>query len=566
MSIGAFYLMLCLAFWVTSRGYCSINFDSIPDTNLVSVGLEDCDVVEYASYFPEPGEKYDISLQRVFDTMELLSFKAVDMGLLDRKPYFDFNSLVSDPSSLTAVRIKFSIVANGEGLLGLITDGRYSYRVVCNGVQSEVLGSNRWIERFGHASRLHLRAGKNLVEVIVLGRKGTRSLSLSLARIPYAAESARRNWIAMALGRYVYDVHEDICIDVDSIFKAEDLGDLPISGETELTPYKFLKCRSVFLGEGEDEFVVKGDWGRLPAFLEARKEALSNAHRKLEYGLLCARIIYLAVPQNREKEKLQGERSLVEALLEAERLWRKRNVSGDWLLEPGLHWGVFDSGAKGMPHPYAVYIPARVPVTANKLLVVFPSAAPGRDLFHESYIVNFRALMQSYIDAAERFGVVVVWPWGDNIESSTLTESLIEETILEVAKRFSLNADIPILIGACGTAKDALIFAARRPTRRFSVIAHSPSVMPSVAFERSGDLSPLTPFNLLKELAVQNVVLSHSALDRHVPVGLTEGLFAAMRANGGSPALNIIENADEGFYPSKNNQWIEEGLALIFNK
>jgi dienelactone hydrolase len=167
------------------------------------------------------------------------------------------------------------------------------------------------------------------------------------------------------------------------------------------------------------------------------------------------------------------------------------------------------------------------------------------------------------MESAALNGFVVIWPWGNNVEHSTQTELLTDECIRAACERFNIDSARVSLIGACGAGRDALIYAARKETGIFAVVAHEVTLARAAESARMGNLSSFTPLDYITQLSKMRVILSHGKLDRHVPVGTTLALAQALIEVGGTPKVNIIETADEGHFPQGNNQWIAEGLSEL---
>lgn len=553
----------------------SISLDTVLKEGSVAIRQADLASLEIAGFKEIPGNRGSVPLQEYLfsNPPPNTAFFPVIQADAKEVKYLDFNPLVKGSTGWHMVRAKLIIRADRKDSVALISDGRAFYKVSCNGIDSEVLGSTQWLEKYGHATRLDLEAGDNVVSVTLVGSNGQFTLALSLYEMGLGRAAASENGISTALLQYVYQSTESIRVDDDSLWAGKNanavLSGNPESLKGEIAAMGWALRRVEFNAGAvhHSETVSFIDPAKVQSsILDATTQKGLSADRQSELALLGARITNLLDPSKRFRDRMAGERDLVDSLQEFERM---RSLIGepsvDWHHAPGLHWATFYSAAKKDWWPYLIYLPrghnkdAKLP-----LLVVVPSAAPNKDHFYDSWIVNRRDLNHSYIAAAEQNNFAVIWPWGGNIEHSSVTESLVEETIGAATNRFAFDASGVSLIGACGAARDALLHGARKPDLGvFAVVAHTPSTTLLRESPRTGDLIRSSPLHHITELSSLRLLFSHGAHDRHMPLGATLALAQAIKARGGNPSLSVIDGADEAYFPGRNNQWIADGSSRI---
>jgi hypothetical protein len=505
-----------------------------------------------------------------------------DLPLL---PYFDFNHTLTGESRWALIRLKITIVTEVACSIALLTVARSQYCCRCNGAFVGPFQSTKWLEKYGHVSRLDMHPGSNDIIIVIAACKGQASLSLGLSTVDQGLSIADDNWLDTGLTRYVYAPCEGLAFNSHwalgpissntSICEMAGCPTLPEGNPTTVPSVVGVASVAIIGAQEtcrEERFAVI-----VPAICHARLNALSNTNvliprEKADLSVLSERVAWLLSPEHRRVDNNMGERDLVELWGEFERLERI-NFSQhhkDWLDTAGRHFGSYLSSRDKVQMPYMMFIPNRTTFTPAllPLVVIFPSSSASRPQFFNSYTIDFTDVIHSFVSAADLNGCILLWPYGRNLEHSTDTESDVWECIDAVCSRFPVNRKYICVIGSCGSGRDALVFGARHRDLVFAVAAQELPLqqLTESKANRSGDLSEISVLDYVKTLAKMNVFISHGQLDRHVPVEDSLQFVAALRGAGGNPETHIIPGADEAYFPERNNQWIAEALSYFRNQ
>jgi len=506
---------------------------------------------------------------------------SLDAKSMAKVPYFDFNPYV--PKGKWGIfTFSVTIHASEDAPLIILTDGRIYQRLVCNGETLPLYYSDQWIEKYGVAQRVNLRKGINQIGVSVAGYKGRCSFAISLATVEKGESIARANWIATALERYIYTPGETVLINKWSFAgpiaawsvcnPGSETFDaaLPVHSVTKSGVYTVaLRTKT---GELIHEPIAVVDEQTIQSKIAAISKCIAQGRRsaqaKSDFEIFTERLAFLLDPSKRRPERFIGDRDLVEMLKELDVIFAdvREDPNCDWVNSPGRHFGTYVSQLQASPTPYMLYLPKDyVRSKPCSLVVIMPAASPTRPKFSESYSIDYRGLVQSFLQAADREKMVVLWPYAENEHHTRRMEQRVDECITAVASRFSVDTKRICAIGSCGGARDSLMFAARERPDLLAVAAHE------VIFVADSDEKPenphsigtSTPLRVLDALKDIPIFLSHGELDRHVPVRNTKVLYSRLLAAGAKPTLDVITGADEAYCPAKNDVWIDEAFAFF---
>jgi len=570
----AVILTLCLLCRrARGNGISTFDVNALERLGQIRIVPRDIDIIRCASLGlqnPTAAANVERLLKRPLDG---LTFRSVDPRSFNAMPYFDFNPFLEKGSVLSVVRFSFTLRSTKATTIVIAADGRTYIQFLINGNPTLVSERHLWLEKFAHLYRADIHSGDNRIEARVVGVRGQCSLSLALLTLSVARQVARENWIDTRLTKYIYNEGDKIAVDptyiedgINTVF-VDGLRTNVVSNHNKITDLKFeghvLHRVRLYGTTGEDftESIAMVDNAFIERALGDLRDAIGAQPMKAaEIDLLSDRLKYLLRSKDRRPDKLMGERDLVDTLAELDRLTQSaaRNPRTDWLDCPGRHYGVYAVPGAIVPSPYAIYLP-RTYTSSKKftLVVVYPSLSPGKSAFAESYFVDLRDLVESYMTAADECGMVVLWPPFRSGCRRIQIQNDVAACIRAVTSRFSISPDGIMLIGACESAKDALIFAAQRHFKVLAVAAQEVDLNPYRDGDEIHGLWPSQEDRMLADnLKGIPIFLSHGALDRHVPVTATIGFAEALRAAKECPRMYLIPEADEGYFPQRNNQWI----------
>jgi len=500
----------------------------------------------------------------------------VDWKTLSDLPYFDLGRFT--PIGMCSVfELKIAVESKRQREIVLLTDGRMFYQITCNGQSTPIIESNRWLERFGEAQRVKLIAGINHLHIFLIGGPKRCSFALSIATPGTGRIIARENGIATTLEKYVYDPDEPISIkqySVNGKITAWDLDGakwIATGGTRALAPHSpglhwiGLKSEDGDVVNEEiavlDRNLIRSRMQNVTGVLNERGDQTSLA----DFAVFATRLQYLMSDATRRKERLLGDRDLVELLGEFGGIERACAPTSryDWTDAPGRHFAAYFSKIATSILPYMIAMPSNYRRSAKlPLVVVMPVSSKPRPEFHESFPIDYEDLVGSYVHAGEKAGMIVLWPYAQNQNFTKRTAGLVDECIGEVERRFAIDPSRLYMIGACGGARDTVMFAARQRSG-LAGIAGQELILKADSDEIEEREAKSTPISVVHNLVHTSIFLSHGELDRHVAVQSTLYFYTRLKAAGGNAVLDLIPGADEAYFPARNNSWIDDAFAFF---